>query len=110
MHAKQRTHGDALAGAGFSEQSNDLAGQRVWKRQPLGGSIGFGGSPVSGGSIVRSEGSIDGIEASSAANRGGRVFSKIACRLPISATLPRYITITRSLMKRTTLRSWEMNM
>ncbi len=41
--------------------------QRGWKRQPLGGSIGFGGSPLSGASCVRASGSMDGIEESSAA-------------------------------------------
>jgi hypothetical protein len=41
-------------------------GQRVWKRQPEGGSIGFGGSPVIGGSSMRRAGSIDGREASNA--------------------------------------------
>jgi hypothetical protein len=40
--------------------------QRVWKRHPLGGSIGDGGSPDSGASVMRRSGSIDGIEASSA--------------------------------------------
>ena len=41
-------------------------GQRVRKRQPEGGSIGLGGSPVIGGSSIRRAGSIDGREASSA--------------------------------------------
>jgi hypothetical protein len=44
--------------------------QRGWKRQPPGGSIGFGGSPVSGASCVRLSGSIDGIEDKSAAVYG----------------------------------------
>jgi len=41
-------------------------GQRVRKRQPEGGSIGFGGSPVIGGRTSRSDGSIVGAEAKSA--------------------------------------------
>src|SRR6478752_8521232 len=84
--------------------------QRVWKRQPGGGLIGFGGSPLSGGVIVRSAGSILGIEARSAEEYGCLVLSKIALLAPISATLPRYITMTRSARKRTTLRSCEMKM
>jgi hypothetical protein len=40
--------------------------QRVRKRHPAGGSIGFGGSPASGASIVRLSGSMDGIAENSA--------------------------------------------
>ena len=40
--------------------------QRVRKRQPEGGLIGFGGSPLSGASLVRRRGSIDGIADNSA--------------------------------------------
>ena len=41
-------------------QTVSANGQRVWNRQPDGGSIGFGGSPVIGGSSMRRAGSIDG--------------------------------------------------
>ena len=34
-------------------QTSSANGQRVWNRQPDGGSIGFGGSPASGGASVR---------------------------------------------------------
>ena len=47
-------------------QTSMAWGQRVRKRQPDGGLIGFGGSPVSGGCPSRSSGSIDGAEAKSA--------------------------------------------
>jgi hypothetical protein len=47
-------------------QTASANGHRVWKRQPGGGSIGFGGSPVIGGYCVRESGSSDGIAASSA--------------------------------------------
>ncbi|MDT4881865.1 hypothetical protein FQZ97_1177550 [compost metagenome] len=40
--------------------------QRGWKRQPVGGLIGFGGSPASAASSVRWSGSIEGIDESSA--------------------------------------------
>jgi hypothetical protein len=52
-------------GAAFA-QSGSANAQRVWKRQPDGGSIGLGGSPVIGGFSVRLSGSEDGIAASSA--------------------------------------------
>src|SRR5450830_1006013 len=41
-------------------------GQRSWKRQPAGGSIGLGGSPLIGEDIVRCAGSMDGTADSSA--------------------------------------------
>ena len=47
-------------------QSGSANGQRVWKRQPDGGSIGLGGSPEIGGVSVLRSGSDDGIAASSA--------------------------------------------
>jgi len=40
--------------------------QRVWKRHPGGGSMGFGGSPLIGDSTIRRAGSIDGRDANSA--------------------------------------------
>jgi hypothetical protein len=40
--------------------------QRVRKRQPLGGSMGLGGSPESGGSVRRRLGFIEGRDESSA--------------------------------------------
>ena len=43
--------------------------QRVWKRQPDGGLIGFGGSPARGASRVRRDGSIAGM-----AERSARVY------------------------------------
>jgi len=55
-----------VPGADRGSQRAAGSGQRVWKRQPGGGSMGFGGSPVSAGSSVRLSGSIDGIEDSSA--------------------------------------------
>src|SRR3954447_16130986 len=73
-------------------------GQRVWNRQPGGGSIGFGGSPVIGGSSTRGAGSIDGRDASSARVYGCCGCPKIASTGPSSTTLPRYITSTRSLI------------
>jgi hypothetical protein len=51
---------------GTSAQTASANGQRVRKRQPEGGLIGFGGSPLSGASIVRRRGSIDGIADNSA--------------------------------------------
>ena len=50
----------------LSLQTLSANAQRVWKRQPEGGRIGFGGSPVSGASSVRRRGSIDGIADSNA--------------------------------------------
>src|SRR6185503_8775342 len=48
----------------FSLHTFSANGQRVWKRQPDGGSIGLGGSPVIGASCVRRSGSSEGIAAS----------------------------------------------
>ena len=93
----------------FSAQRLSANAQRVWKRQPEGGLIGLGGSPVIGGSLVRLSGSSDGIAESSARHPYTRASCHSASTGPVSTTSPRYITSTRSEMKRTTLRSCEMN-
>ncbi len=60
---------------------------------------------------MRWSGSIDGIEAEQRLGVGmARPGEDRVPKAPTSATLPRYITITRSDMKRTTLRSCEMKM
>ena len=62
-----RCAGPTSASAGaVCAQSGSANVQRVWKRQPVGGSIGLGGSPEQRRLLVRRSGSIDGIEASSA--------------------------------------------
>ena len=76
--------------------------QRGWKRQPGGGLIGFGGSPESGATCVRCVGSMDGTEATRACVYGCVGLPSTVRDGPISATRPRYITKTRSEMKRTT--------
>src|SRR6185503_18518849 len=93
----------------LSLQTFSAKAQRVWKRQPEGGLIGLGGSPVIGGSLVRLSGSSDGIAESNARVYGWRASRHSASTGPVSTTSPRYITSTRSEMKRTTLRSCEMN-
>jgi hypothetical protein len=50
----------------FDPQRDSAKAQRVWKRQPAGGLIGFGGSPASGASCVRLSGSMEGMAARSA--------------------------------------------
>jgi len=57
--------GAVKAGSAVSHTASANA-HRVRKRQPEGGSIGLGGSPKSGASIVRWSGSIDGIADSNA--------------------------------------------
>lgn len=47
----------------LAAQTGSASAQRVWKRQPGGGSIGFGGSPASGATVVRRRGSRLGLEA-----------------------------------------------
>ena len=86
-------------------------GHRVRKRHPLGGLIGLGTSPIRMilSRFRANSGSGAGTPDSSALVYGwsGSLYrSLVADR---STTLPRYITATRSLMWRTTLRSWEMN-
>ena len=54
-------------GAGIlAEHTASAKVQRVWKRQPAGGSMGLGGSPASGAFSVRRSGSMDRSEPSSA--------------------------------------------
>ena len=81
-------------------------GQRVWKRQPAGGSIGLGTSPCSGGAARARA------RARRPAARGyrdGAARAKTASAGPSSTMRPRYITATRSAMCRTTPRSWLMS-
>ena len=56
----------AASGGTSSAQIASAKAQRVRKRQPDGGLIGLGGSPVSGISVVRRSGSSVGFEANSA--------------------------------------------
>ncbi len=86
--------------------------QRVRNRQPLGGFIGLGTSPVR---MIRSRSrSIFGLAAGAADNSAcvygwaGRSYT--SSRVPFSTILPRYITATRSEMCRTTDRSCAMKM
>ena len=64
--------GIANSAGGMAAQIASANGQRVRKRQPEGGLIGFGGSPVSGTAIVRCRGFIDGIADKSAFVYGWR--------------------------------------
>ena len=50
----------------LAAHTSSANGQRVRKRQPDGGLIGLGGSPVSGASSMRSSGSMLSRELSSA--------------------------------------------
>ena len=88
------------------------AGQRVWKRQPLGGSTGEGGSPSTGArrgvDQAASSTGTTGIDASSTLVYGWAGSRYTASLGPTSHILPRYITATRSLMLFTTARSWAM--
>ena len=65
--ARRGVAAGAASGRGASSAQIAWAkAQRVRKRQPDGGLIGFGGSPVSGISVVRRSGSSVGFEANSA--------------------------------------------
>ena len=64
--ARDSSPGSASNAGGTLSHTRSAKGQRVRKRQPDGGLIGLGGSPVSGACIVRRRGSIDGIADSSA--------------------------------------------
>ena len=96
-------------GGSSAAQTSWASGQRVRKRQPVGISRGFGGSP--------SRAELPGHPA--AADDGARRRGASACRdgagprtasapSPSSTILPRYITATRWHIARTTARSWEM--
>src|SRR6266849_3688553 len=64
--ARPSSSGIADSVGGTAAHTASAKGQRVRKRQPEGGLIGFGGSPMSGATLVRSRGFIDGIAESSA--------------------------------------------
>ena len=86
-------------------------GQRVWKRQPAGGSIGEGGSPCS---TMRSRSVPSFLRSSGAADINARVYgcpvrSYTSAYVPSSTTRPRYMVATRSEMCLTICRSWAMN-
>jgi hypothetical protein len=53
-------------GGGCCEQTGSAKAQRVLKRQPGGGWVGLGGSPIKGGRVFRFAWPIDGRLASSA--------------------------------------------
>ena len=97
-------------GCHFHPRCPRAMGQRVWNRQPEGGLIGDGISPDS--STRRrprcSFGSGSGIAESSALVYGCFGLVYVSGLLAISTILPRYMTITRSLMCRTTERSCAM--
>ena len=62
-----RCPGPSSRGCGTSDAHTSCArGQRVRNRQPDGGEIGDGGSPVSVAVARAAPGSVDGIESSSA--------------------------------------------
>ena len=93
-------------------QSRLAFGQRVWKRQPDGGLTGRR-------HVAGQDDPLAAVGASRVGHRDGRqqrlgvgvprLARRARSRRPISTILPRYITATRSLMCRTTDRSWAMN-
>src|SRR5699024_7880914 len=88
---------------------SEANGQRVWNRHPVGGSIGEGTSPDK---IIRSlfaSGSVFGIADNSDFVYGCCGFVNNDFLSAISTIFPKYITITRSDMCRTTPRSCEIN-
>src|SRR5690606_18803944 len=91
------------------EHGSNTSGQRVWKRQPGGGSIGDGTSPSSGTGFRGARGSGTGLAESSARVYGWRGASNKSSAEATSTSLPRYITATRSATWRTTFRLWVMN-
>ena len=68
--AHRRRSSGAASGGTRSAQIASAKAQRVRKRQPDGGLIGLGGSPVSGISVVRRSGSSVGFEAKQRARIG----------------------------------------
>ena len=102
----------ASRGSSTSQCPSTKRGQRGWKRQPNGGLIGFGTSPSSTIALpLPSEPRVrdrHGREERSRV-RVLRLLVEVTTAAPTSATLPRYITITRSEMWRTTFRSCAMN-
>ena len=85
-------------------------GQRVWNRQPVGGSIGLGISPASvrRTQAPRRVGTRDRGRAAPGCTgaAGRRTRASVA---PVSTMRPRYITATRWLRCSTTERSWLTN-
>ena len=59
--ATDRPSSAGVSAGGTVAQTLSAKSQRVRKRHPEGGLIGFGGSPLSGASVVRRRASIDGI-------------------------------------------------
>ena len=115
--------GDLVAGRQLAQQrdppsehrsglpSRSRSQHRVWKRQPDGGATGDGTSPLR--MIRRRRRSTIGSgigTADSSATEYGCSGSRLSSRDGASSTIrPRYITAIRSLMWRTTDRSWAMN-
>ena len=101
----------SLRSGASSRQSGWARGQRGWKRQPDGGSIGLGTSPSS---TMRCRARAAGVGDRHGREQRARVRVlrlAVQVRRPSAAStiLPRYITATRSATCRTTARSCAMN-
>ena len=59
---RQRVVAEVVAGAS-RRQTSIASAQRGWKAQPLGGSIGDGGSPSTGARDLKARGSAIGVAA-----------------------------------------------
>ena len=92
-------------GGGLGPADAIARGQRGWKGQPGGGSIGLGGSPPTGVARPAAHRKIGhGVEQHARIGMARRANN--ASVSPISTSRPRYITPTRFAMKRTTARLW----